>query len=156
MFGKILGKDKEETKEDKAKKELKEKISKMNLTDMRLYVNDKLKDLPVCEKGLKAVMKRIVLEDTDTSKRYLAIDDMESKIKKAFDLVIIIGQSKKVTISVAELIQEFSKVYADIILKYDTEHKEIYSSRLTDSLKKAIITVEQVSDIEEKMDFLNN
>ncbi|WP_455757228.1 hypothetical protein [Sulfurimonas sp.] len=156
MFGKILKKNKEETQEDASIKELKEKISRMNLSDMRLYVNNKLKDFQVCEKGLKEVMKKIVLEDKNTSKRYLAIDDMDTKIKKAFDLVVIIGQNKKVTVRVAELMQEFSNVYADIILKYDTQHKEIYSSRLKDAVIKAIATVGQVSSIEERMDFLSN
>ena len=155
MFGKILAKSKKNSKEANSNKELKQKISKMNLTDMRLYVNDNLKDFPLSEEGLVEIMRRLTQKDSSTSKRYIEIGDMDSKIKKAFDLVISVASSKKVSVKATELIQEFSNIYANLILKYDTQYKEIYSSRLKDSLQKAIITVEQISQIEERMDFLN-
>ena len=42
MFDKILGKTKKEINKESAKSVIIEKISKMNLSDMRIYVNDQL------------------------------------------------------------------------------------------------------------------
>jgi len=154
MFGNILGKSEEESGEENNHKEIAEKVTKMNLTQMRTYVNNKLKEFEVCEDGLVVVMRRLVLEDEHTSKRYLQEDDMDSKIKKAFDLVITIGSNKKISITAIELIQQFTEVYADIIAKYDTDYKEIYASRFKDTIQNAVNLVGEVTKIEREMDTL--
>lgn len=154
MFGNILGKNKDETTKDNSNKEIIEKVSKMNLTDMRTYVNNRIKDFEICENGLLEVMHRLVQEDENTSKRYIQEDDMDSKKKKAFDLVLTIGANKKITIVVIELIQEFVKVYADMIAKFDKDYKQIYSSRFKDCIEKAITIVEKTADYNRKMGVL--
>ena len=154
MLGKFLGRNKKQSPKEEKNKELIEKIEKMNLTDMRLYVNNQLNDFAVCEDGLIEVMKRLVKVDENTKKRYLSKDDMDTKIKKAFDLVIVIGANKKVSIKVTGLMQEFLKVYSKIILDYDTKHKQIYSTKLKNCIEKSIMTIGNVTEIQRRIGVL--
>ncbi|MDQ7045468.1 MAG: hypothetical protein Q9M32_06110 [Sulfurimonas sp.] len=153
MFGKILAKKKSETEEDTNNKEIIKKISKMNLSDMRFYVNNKLNDFEVCEDGLKAVMKKLVSKDAN-EKRFVESDAMDSKIKKAFDLVIVIAANKKMTMDTSELIKEFIDLYDDIIKKFDTDNKQIYTSKLNDALANSLITIQTMMQLNRKMDIL--
>lgn len=148
MFGNLLGKKRSESSE------IAQRIHKMNLADMRSYVNNKSKDFEISETGIIEVLKRLVLEDPKTSKRYIQSDDMDSKIKKAFDLVIAISTSKKMTINAIELMQKFIEVYSEIIIKYDKENKDIYSSRFKDAMEKSLYFVGEVTKLKEKMGVL--
>lgn len=155
MFGKILGRSKkEESTEDREHNELVLKIAKMNLTDMKSYVNGRVADMSVTEDGLIELMKKLITIDETTSKRYIEIDDMDSKIKKGFELVLSIGAHKKITVVTVELIQEFMEIYSDIITKYDTTHKQIYSSRLKDVISKAASTLNEMAEMRKKMGVL--
>ena len=149
MFGKILGKNKAESGEDNDHKIIVEKISKMNLTDMRIYVNNKLSDFEITEDGLSEVMRRLISKDAN-EKRFIQSDAMDSKIKKAFDLVIIIAANKKITIITTELIQEFVELYKDIITKFDKDNKQIYESKLKDSLSGSITMISTMAEINRK------
>jgi len=155
MFGNILGRKKEEiSEEDKANTALVERIAKMNLTDMRTYVKNRMKGFEPCEDGLVAVMNRLLTKNEDTLKRYIEIDDMDSKIKKGFELVLSVAEHKKVTVTSVEQIQEFITLYDDIILKFDTANKQIYSSRLNDALDKSLKTIETMAEINRKAEVL--
>jgi hypothetical protein len=147
MFSSLFDKKSDKSsEEDKNHSELVTKISKMNLTDMKNYVRGKIPDFKLSRDGLKEVMRRLVKEDAHTSKRYLQSDDMESKIKKAFELVLTISTSNKMSVETIELIQEFILVYKDIIVKYDRDNKQIYGTRLTESIDKSIMIVSRMSD----------
>lgn len=155
MFGNILGKKKSEvSSEDREHAELVEKISKMNLTDMRAYINNKILNFEVNEDGLVEVMRRLTTKNSETSKRYIEIDDMDSKIKKGFDLVISIASHAKITVVALEQIQEFIELYSDIITKYDRDHKQIYETRLKDSISKAIANIGEIAELKRKMNVL--
>ena len=155
MFGNILGRKKEEiSEEDKANTAVVERIAKMNLTDMRTYVKNRMKGFEPCEDGLVAIMNRLLTKNEDTLKRYIEIDDMDSKIKKGFELVLSVAEHKKVTVTSVEQIQEFITLYDDIILKFDTANKQIYSSRLNDALDKSLKTIETMAEINRKAEVL--
>ena len=155
MFGKILGRKKEEiSSSDRAHNEIVSKINQMNLTDMRTYVKNRMKGFGPCEDGLVAVMNRLLTKNEDTLKRYIEIDDMDSKIKKGFELVLSVAEHKKVTVTSVEQIQEFITLYDDIILKFDTANKQIYSSRLNDALDKSLKTIETMAAINRKAEVL--
>ncbi len=150
MFGNILGKKKEDVGiDDNADIAL--KVSKMNLTEMRSYVNNKINDFEITQSGLVEVMKKLTAADETT---YLQIDDMDSKKKKGFDLVLMIANSKHISAEAIELLQEFIVVYHDLILKYDTEYKEIYASRFSDALEKSIDNVNKYSELQRKSNVL--
>ncbi|KIM02678.1 MAG: hypothetical protein KU29_13940, partial [Sulfurovum sp. FS06-10] len=84
----------------------------------------------------------------------LKIDDMDSKIKKALELVLSIAKHKKITIFTVELIQEFISTYDDIILKYDTENKQIYASKLRNSLDVAIHNLNEMAELKRRMNIV--
>ena len=153
MFSNLLGKNKEEAGSDKEHLALVEKISKMNLTDMRVYVNNKLTSFEVSEDGLSEVMSKLISKDSN-EKRFIESDTMDSKIKKAFDLVILISTNKNVNQVTLELIQEFIILYKDIITKYDTDNKQIYNDKLKNALANCLATVQTLTGMNRKMGVL--
>jgi len=150
MFSKILGNTKN-VKDDAINEKLVEKISKMDLSEMRLYVNAKLTDFPVCEFGLAQIMKKLTLVNENTSNMYLKNDDMDSKKKKAFDLIILILKHNKVSINIIEIIQQFLNIYDEIIKQYDKDNKQIYESMIKDQISTATDKIDFKSDMAEKM-----
>jgi hypothetical protein len=155
MFSKILGKKKEtSSEEDKLHAELIEKISKMNLTEMRSYVNNKLTALPLCEDGLSAVVSRLAEPDKQTQKMYLQLDDMDTKKRKAFELILLISRSQKITFKTVDLIQKFIEANTELIQKYDKDHKEIYFSRFEDAIELALKNINEMTALKAKMDIL--
>lgn len=143
MFSFIKKKD---TKDSKTK-ELQEKIAKMNLTEMRSFVNKKDE---ITQQGLLEVIQRLLTQHGDSSKRFLEVDDADVKIKKAFDLVIMIAKSKKITIETVEMISNFIELYADLIEKYDKQNKDIYKNKLKDALALALANMEKITELKRK------
>ena len=149
MFSRILGK---KVSKDPSDNGLEEKISKMNLTEMRSYVNNKAE---VSEQGLIEILKRLTTRDSQTSKRYIELDDMDVKVKKGFDLIITIAQHKKITVVAIELIVEFIHLYEDVIEKFDEENKQIYKSKLKEALDVALKNMDGISKLKKKLGLLN-
>ena len=151
MFANILGKTKKETSGDEEHQKLVAKVSKMNLIDMRTYVNNKLNGFEICEDGLCEVMHRLNSKDAKGIKYFIESDAMDSKKKKAFEVVIMAASSKKVTVTVTELIQEFIENYQDIITKYDKDNKDIYADKLKTALNNALVTLGTMAEVNKKM-----
>jgi len=149
MFSKILGKTK-----DSSRDEIVEKISKMNLTEMRVYSKNKLKDFPVSDIGLEEIIKNITKKNEKTSKYYLDSNDMDSKLKKGFDLVLTILADKIITLEIIEEAKIFLDTYEELILEYDKKNKDIYISRLTKGLLIASanvgIKIDIISDVKNR------
>ncbi len=135
MFSKLLGKKDSKNIDNKV---LADRIEAMNLTELRSYINNKIADFKIDEDGLNEVMKKMLKLNEKTSKRYIEIDDMDSKIKKGFDLVLSVMSNKKITIQTIELTTQFLELYKDIIEKYDKENKQIYLDKFKKSLNTAI------------------
>jgi hypothetical protein len=153
MFGSLLGRKKTEISEnDKNHSILVNKIDKMNLTEMRSYVKNGIIGLESSADGLNIVLEKII--NKKAGKRYIESDDMDSKIKKAFELVLAIAGHKKITVVVIEQIQEFMNIYSDIIIKFDRDNKQIYSSRLKKAISQGITTVNSMTVINTKMKIL--
>jgi len=136
---------------EKIHNELVERISKMNLTDMRSYTNNRIPDLPVSEDGLIEILKRLLEVDEKTHKRYVDIEDMDSKIRKGLDLIINILTNKKLSVEAIEAAIELFEASKEMIEKYDTENKQIYHSKIREALNKAIETINMKSEIQRKM-----
>ncbi|MFA6192593.1 MAG: hypothetical protein WC665_09600 [Sulfurimonas sp.] len=141
---------------DKKKLEMIDKISKMNLTDMRAYMKGSMQGFEPSEEGVIEILKRLTTVNGETSERYLEADDMDSKIKNCFELVLVIASDIRVTIDAIELIQEFINMYADIITDYDTKNKQIYGPKLKNSIKNAIRIVNTKTDFSRKENVLND
>jgi len=137
--------------EKKKSRDLVDRISRMNLSDMRVYINNRIPDFPVEEEGLIEILHKLLEVDEKTSKRYIEIGDMDSKIKKGFDLVISILTNKKVSVTIIELVNDFFEKSKDIIEKYDKENKQIYFSKFKDAIDLAIENMNARSEFQKKM-----
>lgn len=149
MFSRILGK---KTKKKDMQNSLEEKVSKMNITEMRSFVNNKAE---ITEEGLVEVLKKLLYKENENARRYIELDDADVKIKKGFELVIVIAGHKKITIEAIELIVKFIELYGDIIHQYDELNKQIYKSKLKDSLSLALKNLGEISDAKEKQNLLD-
>jgi len=151
IFGKKSDKNSAEEKKTKA---LKERINKMNLSELTLYVKGKFDALEVNEEGLVEVLKRL-LSKRDKEHYFLDERDDDSKLKKAFELVMLCARNKGVTFKAMELIAQFAKQYAGLIKAYDRKHKEIYEERLKKSVEKANEIIEAKIALRDKMNLLD-
>jgi len=149
MFGK---KDKSESKN--LNSAFIEKISKMNLTQMRSYVKNNLNDFPVSIEGINEILKKLTSFDEKTQTYYIKNDDMDVKKKKAFDLIIAILTSKHINIQTIELAQKFLENYKEMINDFDKTNKQIYALKLKENLENAIVTINQYADLQAKMNVL--
>jgi NCAIR mutase (PurE)-related protein len=150
MFSKILGRSKsDENNIDRDYAQIVQRISKMNLTDMRAYLKNTMSGFESSEDGLSEIMKHFLTRN-DKNKRYVEIGDNDAKIKKVFDIVLLIATHKRITVSVVEQIQKFIEEYSDIIKKYDTDNKQIYASKLKDGLELAIDTINKMAEYNKK------
>jgi len=155
MFESLLGRKKKDiSQEDKEHSVLLSKIERMNLIEMRAYVKNNIVGMESSADGLSIVLRRVTEKNSKTSKRYIEDGDMDSKIKKAFELVLAIASHKKITVVVIEQIQEFISVYEDIIMKFDKKNKEIYNSRLKNAVKHGVMTVNSMTTLNAKMKIL--
>jgi hypothetical protein len=156
MFSKMLGKMKSSSSDNQENRELVDRISKMNLTDMRAYINNRVPDFPVDEEGLSEILHKLLEVDEKTSKRYIDIDDMDSKIKKGFDLILVILKNKKITVTTIELVNEYLELSRDMVQKYDKDNKQIYCTKFKDSIALAVDNMNAKSELQRKMDVISD
>lgn len=155
MFGNILGNSKDKELENDNSLMI-NKVAKMNLTEMRSFVNNKVIDLGVSQEGLVEVMKRLTVINKTSSKYYIVTDDMDSKKKKGFELVLLVAKNIHMSADIVEQLQEFIVVYEELIHKYDTENKDIYISRFNDAISLAINNVNKQSELGRKANVLGS
>ncbi|WP_434657786.1 hypothetical protein [Sulfurimonas sp. NW9] len=89
MFGK-------KNQDKLANSQLIEKIAKMNLTEMRSYIKNNMKDLALSVEGANEVMKKLISFDEKTQAYFIKNDDMDIKKKKAFELFIAVLTNKHI------------------------------------------------------------
>ena len=154
MFKKFLGKKSAESEENSEEREINEKISKMNLTEMKSYINNRIDGFALTTYGLNAVLRKLIGLNDATNKHYINSDDMDSKKKKAFDLVLSTMSNSKITVESMELVQEFMDTYKEIIDTYDKENKQIYASRFEDGLKVGMLTLDKLLQMSQKTSIL--
>jgi len=155
MFSKILGKRKGVTQSlETHNKELLSKISKMNLVEMRAYINNKIQDLPLCEDGLSAIIEKLTEANEETKKFYLQKDDMDTKKRKAFELILLMAKSQRITFKTIEGMQKFLEVYDELIKEYDKKHKDIYADKLESAVKLSLSNIEEIAALKSKMEIL--
>ena len=149
MLRKILGKKKKGEEEEQFDPALVEKIAKMDLISMRLFIKSEEIDVD----GIILVMQRLITPN-EKGLYYLKDDDMDTKKKKAFDLVLLICESKKISSKTLEMVQKFIEVYEKLIRAYDTQHKEIYINRFKKGVEGALINLQTLTHIHTKLDMV--
>ncbi len=150
LFSSILGNIKDSKKESENEKLL-NKIEKMDLGDLRLYVNGKLSEYKVSGYGLSEIVKKLIYINESTKHNYIQEDDMDSKKKKVFDLILLILKSKKINLYTVELIQKFLELYSGIIKEYDKQNKQIYEQKIKESMSIALDKINFRSDEVDRM-----
>ena len=153
MISKIFGNRSKKDSQDNESLQLKQKIDSMNLSDMVLYVKGKMGELELTEEGIVFVLERLVSQIND-KRCFLDREDDDSKLKKAFDLVVLLSKNRKITLKAMELIAGFSKQYEDIIRVYDQKNKEIYAQRLQKAIDNAMVVIEAKVALKNKMNIL--
>ena len=153
MISKIFGKKTKEEEKDPKLKELDERIAKMKLTELGSYVKGKIDTLEVSEEGLVAVLERLVSKIND-NRYFLDASDDDTKLKKAFELVLLVAKNKKVTLKAMEIIATFKTLYEPLIKAYDKKYKEIYADRLDKAVENAMVIVEAKVSLQNKMNVL--
>ncbi len=154
MFKKILGRKSSGKEDDKNHSDLVQKIAKMDLTEKKAYVNNKISNMPITRDGLAEVLNSLIKLDKKTNQRYLKIDDNDAKIKKGFDLAIRISTHNLITFPVIKALQEFESVYKNIIEKFDTDNKQTYKSKINKAIQNAVLTIGVIADINNASDIL--
>ena len=87
MLNKLFAKTKKTVSEEESHNaEIKAKIATMNLTEMKSYIKNNIKDFFVTTYGLNEVLRKLTTPNEKSKKYYLNSDDMDSKKKKAFYL----------------------------------------------------------------------
>ena len=134
--------------------ELSQRIASMNLSDLNLYAKGKIEGLPPSEEGLSDVLKRLTSQ-LNENRYFLDESDDDSKLKKAFDLVLYIAKSKKITMDIVEKIVNFTQQYAKLIQVYDKKHKEIYAQRFKKAVEDAGKMLDMKVALQNKMNILD-
>ena len=155
MFKKLLNKVKSSQESNNENKELIDYISSADLNDMRSLLLGKVNKFPVSEESIIHVLKKMISQSDKTKKRFLEASDDDSKLKKAFELVIVAAQNKKISVEAVELIGEFIALYKDLIEAYDTKNKQIYMYKLSKAMESSIMMVELIVANINKMQMLN-
>ena len=150
IFSKILGNIKD-SKKDSDNENLKQRIQKMDLGEMRLYVNGKIIELKVSGSGLSEIVKKLTLKNEDTGHNYLKDDDQDSKKKKVFDLIVLILNNKKIDVHTLELVQKFLENYDKLIKEFDKENKQIYEKKIKELISITADKISFKSDIADRM-----
>lgn len=148
---KIFGKKSAKSDENS---ELKERIGKMNLTELTLYVKGKMEGFALSEEGLVAVLERLLSKIND-ERYFLDESDDDSKLKKAFELVLLCAKSNKITIKAMELIVKFENQYIKLIKGYDRKYKEIYEDRFKKAIQQATEIIEAKVALQNKMNMID-
>jgi len=136
-------------------KELVKAIQKMNLTDMKAYLNNKTKK-KANNRGLAEILRKIIEVNPTTKMRYINEGDDKSKIKKCFEIVLAISKNHIITNSTIELIVEFKDTYEDLIKNYDHDTKDIYFSRFTKSISRSVDVIICKSNVEAGIDIVKH
>jgi hypothetical protein len=151
MISKIFGTKSKE----KEQNPLREKILNMNLSDLNLYVKEKLNSLELNEDGLLYVLERLT-DDINEKRAFLSSEDDDTKLKKAFELILYISKNKYITLKAIEYIAKFYNKYENLIKDYDKKHKEIYQDRIKKSIDTAQATIDAKVSLQNKMNMLKN
>lgn len=151
MFSKLLGIL--SPKESEEALRLQEKIAKMDLSEMRLYVNGKLDNFEVTEFGLNEIITKLISKNENTSHYYIADNDLDSKRKKVLDLLILVLENKNISVLVIETAQEFLEVYDEMLKKYDYVNQDIYEKRIKKMISLAVDKIDTKSDISGVLEF---
>jgi len=132
----------------------KEKLEEMstivyawNLTEIHDYVMCK-NDLHVCNfLGFDAIMEKFnthmtINKEYPKGRREFEITDKAQRTKKGFDIVVFLCKHPRSNVKTMLGIQQFMKLYMDVIREYDKLNEGDYREKLLNAFRKGLFRLE--------------
>lgn len=141
---------------DKLFKQMQALVSSWNLTQMHDYVMCK-NEAYVCNYvGFNAILDKFnnhKTKDKDypDGRREFESSDRPERLKKAFDLVMIISRHPRSKIKTMKGIQTFLKCYMDVIVKYDKDNGTEYKKKILRSFRQGLLNIERKMQSKKRM-----
>jgi hypothetical protein len=135
---------------------MQELVSTWNLTQMHDYVMCK-DEAHICNYvGFNAILDKFNNHKTKdknypNGRREFESSDRPERLKKAFDLVIIISRHPRSKIKTMKGIEVFVKSYMDIIVKYDKDHGAEYKKKILRSFRQGLLNIEKKMQSKKRM-----
>lgn len=153
MFDKIKNKNSGETEEDTVFTAL---IASWNLTEIKTYLQNKNPDFPLSSRGIDTVLNRFTSQEKPSDKypngkRMVELDDNDVRIKKAFDIILLLSKSSHLSMESVEKMERFRELHCDVIEKFDKQNAQTYEHKLKEAIANAIILVEAKKGIENSL-----
>lgn len=127
--------------------EMSEVVASWNLTETYEYVLCK-NDAHVCNfLGFDAIMNKFntiktVDKDFPEGRRVLELGDRPERTKKGLDIVIMLCKHPRSNVKTMLGIQQFLKVYMDVVREYDQNNSQNYRQRLLHAFRKGLFRLE--------------
>ncbi len=123
-------------------------VATWNLTQMHEYVMCKNEKYICVHAGFNAILEKFNHHKTEDKehpkgRREFESSDRPERLKKAFDLVIIISRHPRSNIKTMKAIQTFLKTYMDVITAYDKANSTEYKKKLLQSFRLGLLNIER-------------
>jgi len=158
MFGKMFDKIKKskETTED-SQSIYKDLVASWNITEMRAYLQNKNADFPMNVEGIDAIVERFAFQEKPSDKfpkgkRLLELNDNDVRVKKAFDVVVLLSSNLLLSLEGVEKLEKFRMLHEDVIEQFDKRNAQTYNHKLKDAIAQAIVMVEAKKGLEKRLD----
>ena len=153
MFDKIKKKDLGKEGEDSVFTAL---VASWNLTDIKTYLQNKNPDFPMNAMGVETILNRFTTRAKPDKKyvegkRMVDIDDNDIRVKKAFDIILLLSKNTLLQMQSVEKMERFRILHEDVIEKFDKQNAQTYSHKLKEAIANAIILVEAKKGIENSL-----
>lgn len=141
---------------DKIFKQMQELVSSWNLTQMHDYVMCKDTAYICNYVGFNAILDKfnnhkIKDKDYPNGRREFESSDRPERLKKAFDLVIIISRHPRSKIKTMKGIEAFLKCYMELIIKYDKDNGTEYKKTILRAFRQGLLNIERKLQSKKKM-----
>ena len=133
---------------NKRLKQMQEVMSTWNLTDMYQYAMCKNEQYVCNFVGFNAILEKFNTHTTEDKnfpkgRREFESSDRPERVKKGFDIVIILCKHPRSNIKTMKAIQVFIKRYMDVIREYDEKNSERYREKILKSFRQGLINIER-------------
>lgn len=161
MFQEMFKKIKKTTKDDASDTVFKSLIATWTLTDIKTYLQNKNPEFPLTEHGLLIVLERFTTREKPSDKYpngkcEVELDDNDIRIKKAFDIILLVAKSSTLSMEGIEKMEAFREMHTDVIEKFDKNNAQTYEHKLKEAVANAIIMVETKKGIENSLNIRHN
>jgi len=135
--------------------EMKSVVYAWNLTDIYNYVMCK-NDMHVCNfLGFDAIMEkfntnRVINKEFPKGRREFELSDRPERIRKGLEIVMFLCRHPRSNLKTMLGIQDFLKIYKDVLSDFDKKNSENYKEKLLYSFRKGLYRLESEAKLKNK------